>query len=171
MYNNIMNQILQTPRKSASYGKSKKKKGKVFFRTFSILSGILAICFTGYYLYRSVGLNRNEEISHILIGSYDVSRLYAIPSTSSNSNNSRTNTINNNSNENTSESTNNNELVNLEINGEEFSVIGILQINSIDLKYPIISEISDYLLEIAPCKFHGPFPGEVRQPLYCRTQL
>ncbi|MCL2354702.1 MAG: sortase [Oscillospiraceae bacterium] len=51
-------------------------------------------------------------------------------------------------------------LVNLENNGNNYSVIGILQIDKINLKYPILSDINDYLLSVAPCRFHGPLPND-----------
>ncbi len=42
-----------------------------------------------------------------------------------------------------------------------FSVIGLIEINSIGINYPIISKINDDLLKIAPCRFYGPMPNEV----------
>ena len=40
-------------------------------------------------------------------------------------------------------------------------VIGILKIDKIKLDYPILSEVSDDLLKIAPCRFAGPLPNNV----------
>lgn len=40
-------------------------------------------------------------------------------------------------------------------------VIGIIKIDKIKLDYPILSETSDELLKIAPCRFAGPLPNEV----------
>ncbi len=42
-----------------------------------------------------------------------------------------------------------------------YFVIGLLKIEKINLTYPILSETSDDLLEIAPCRFYGPMPNEV----------
>ena len=39
-------------------------------------------------------------------------------------------------------------------------VIGIIEIPSIDLNYPILSEITDDNLKIAPCKFYGSMPNQ-----------
>ena len=40
-------------------------------------------------------------------------------------------------------------------------VIGLIKIDKIDLMYPILSESSDELLEISPCRFYGPMPNEI----------
>jgi len=45
--------------------------------------------------------------------------------------------------------------------GTEYYTIGIVNIPSIDVNYPILSTNSDELLKIAPCKFHGANPNEV----------
>ena len=42
-----------------------------------------------------------------------------------------------------------------------YVVIGIIKIDSLKIDYPILSEVSDELLEIAPCRFAGPLPNEV----------
>jgi len=45
--------------------------------------------------------------------------------------------------------------------GTEYYSIGVINIPSINVNYPILSTYSDALLKIAPCKFHGPNPNEV----------
>ena len=40
-------------------------------------------------------------------------------------------------------------------------VIGIIKIDKIKLDYPILSEESDELLMIAPCRFAGPLPNDI----------
>ena len=45
--------------------------------------------------------------------------------------------------------------------GTEYYTIGVVNIPSINVNYPILSTYSDSLLKIAPCKFHGPNPNEV----------
>ena len=37
----------------------------------------------------------------------------------------------------------------------------ILKIDKIKLDYPILSEVSEDLLKIAPCRFAGPLPNNV----------
>ena len=45
--------------------------------------------------------------------------------------------------------------------GTEYYTIGVVNIPSINVNYPILSTYSDALLKIAPCKFHGPNPNDV----------
>lgn len=45
-------------------------------------------------------------------------------------------------------------------NGKEYSIIGIVEIPKIDVKYPIIEETSDALLKVSICKFWGPNANE-----------
>lgn len=45
--------------------------------------------------------------------------------------------------------------------GTEYFTIGVVNIPSINVNYPILSTYTDALLKIAPCKFHGPNPNEV----------
>jgi LPXTG-site transpeptidase (sortase) family protein len=45
--------------------------------------------------------------------------------------------------------------------GTEYYTIGVVNIPSINVNYPILSTYSDALLKIAPCKFHGANPNEV----------
>lgn len=50
-------------------------------------------------------------------------------------------------------------------------VIGLIQIDKINLSYPILSTTNDELLKISPCRFYGPMPNEPRKLMYCRAQL
>ncbi len=45
--------------------------------------------------------------------------------------------------------------------GTEYYTVGIINIPSINVNYPILSTYSDELLKISPCRFHGPNPNEV----------
>ena len=45
--------------------------------------------------------------------------------------------------------------------GNNFTVIGLIEIKSININYPIISKYNDDLLKIAPCRFYGPMPNEI----------
>ena len=139
-----MNQIIQTPSNSMHHypaqpyilDKSrKKKKSVVFLKFYYLFSSIIVLFFSFYYFYRSFNVAQNERLSQVLMGNYDISRLYSDISSSPDT-----------------------ASVNIEKDGDTFSVIGILQIDKIDLKYPILSDISDHLLKIAPCRFHGPLP-------------
>lgn len=48
----------------------------------------------------------------------------------------------------------------VELDGNSTTVIGIIEIPNINIKYPILSNISDELLKISPCRFYGPLPNE-----------
>ena len=46
-------------------------------------------------------------------------------------------------------------------NSSDSFVIGIIKIYKIKLDYPILSDVSDELLKIAPCRFAGPLPNKI----------
>ena len=46
-------------------------------------------------------------------------------------------------------------------NSTKAKVIGIIKINTIGIEYPILSETTNELLKIAPCKFFGSEPNKV----------
>lgn len=51
----------------------------------------------------------------------------------------------------------------VQINTENFEtpfVIGLIQIDKINITYPILSTTSEELLKISPCRFYGPMPNE-----------
>ena len=48
----------------------------------------------------------------------------------------------------------------VDFDGNSTTVIGIIEIPNINIKYPILSNISDELLKVSPCRFYGPLPNE-----------
>lgn len=46
-------------------------------------------------------------------------------------------------------------------NGKTYERVGIINIPSLKITYPILAETTDALLKISPCKFWGPEPNEV----------
>lgn len=46
-------------------------------------------------------------------------------------------------------------------NGKKYETIGVVKIPKINLTYPILSQTTDALMKVAPCKFHGSNPNEV----------
>lgn len=48
----------------------------------------------------------------------------------------------------------------VELDSNSTTVIGIIEIPNINIKYPILSNINDELLKISPCRFYGPLPNE-----------
>ncbi len=99
-----------------------------------IIIGIVLILYFSYNIY----IKEKEKISKQLINNYNISQLY-----SNNSDEEIYNSIN------TYKEEENN-----------FTVIGIIEIPKLNISYPILSELSDELLKIAPCKLSGPMPNE-----------
>jgi len=46
-------------------------------------------------------------------------------------------------------------------NGKDYDIVGIINIPSVEINYPILSETNDDLLKISVCKFDGPEPNNV----------
>ena len=116
-----------------NYISGKKFKSlKLYFR-FSIL----LLLFTIFYFISKVAfIHKNEQISKVLLSYYTASRTYSEAPI--------------------------NYTLNLDNKDNVFSVIGIIEIEKINIRYPILSDISDYLLTISPCRFYGPMPNEIR---------
>ena len=120
-----------------------KKVGSRFFKFQFIFCLIGAIVSFGYYLYLQYDRNRNEALSRELLSRISITNLYE--NNEPNYSGVRVST----GNQTTSDST-------------EFSIVGIIEIKIIGVYYPIIREFRYDLLKIAPCKFFGPNPNEVR---------
>ena len=46
-------------------------------------------------------------------------------------------------------------------NGKKYETIGVVKIPKLNITYPILSQTTDALMKVAPCKFHGVSPNEV----------
>lgn len=101
------------------------------FKALFILSSSLVLMFLIHHILFNYSINENEKISKSLSNNFEVKTLY---------------------------SSNEGYSTNLDIDNY---VIGIIEINSINISYPIISESTDENLKISPCKFYGPSPNEV----------
>lgn len=132
-----MNQILFTNEKNLKNNKNERMKNikivKSFRITFIISIAVLLV-FLSYYIYNHIISNNKKDMSSILLNSFNVQRLY------SNEENYTTISLNNNN---------------------DFFVIGNIEIPSIKINYPILSDTNDELLKIAPCRFYGPYPNEI----------
>lgn len=119
---------------------AKKNYFKIYKFQILLSTCVLAIIsLTSYYFYFWHELNNKEQISDTLKYSFNIQKLY-----SENNNYVPEKTLQDYI------STNSN-----------FSVIGLIEISKIDISYPILSNINDELLKIAPCRFYGPLPNEV----------
>jgi len=117
--------------KIGNYNKKKKYIKKFKFQFF--ISLILIILFTVYLLYFYITKNKEENISNTLLNAFTLERIY------SKSENYITVELDKNSN---------------------YFVIGIIEIPKINIKYPILSDVSNELLKISACKFYGPSPNK-----------
>ena len=119
---------------------NKRKRKSFFFKFQLFFCSIIAISSFIYYAYSLYDNNQKENISEKLVDNFNITSIYA-------------------SNDYTTTRTSN---VNFyETDENAFSVIGLIEINSININYPILSTVSDNLLKIAPCRFYGPMPNEV----------
>lgn len=128
-----MNQILgENPKTEFTHQKNNLKKFKIIFWFFIFLSISSIILF----IFLKYNAYKKEKISKNLINNFGITTLY------STSNNYTTNYANLNKQKNP-------------------FVIGLIQIDKIDLLYPILSETSEDSLNISPCRFYGPMPNEI----------
>ena len=127
-----MIQILQTDLNEEKAKKIHKKKLSNFFKIQLYVSTLLFFSLTSYFIYYRIKLNNEEKYSSHILNNYNVSLLYSTPQ-------------NNESNYETS----------FDIN----QVLGIIDIPSLNIYYPIFANYNDELLKISPCRFYGPSPG------------
>jgi len=126
-----MNQILFNKQNDLE-NKYKKKKRKKYKYLF-LLSLIAILLFFSYYIYTNFISRPKENVPINILNSYNINRLYS-------SNDSYT-TI----------------LLNDNLSS---AVIGNIEIPKININYPILSNTTDELLKIAPCRFCGPYPNQ-----------
>lgn len=110
-----------------------KKNNKKRFKILLYISIILILCTAIYFLYFRYISMQKENISNDLLKTFNLERLYSSTA-------SKTIYLNENS---------------------KYLVIGSIEIPTLSLNYPILSNANDDLLRIAPCRFYGPFPNEV----------
>lgn len=134
-----MNQILGNnlninyPQKYNSNNSNKK------FKIILFIALILIVFLIIFYFLLKSNAYKKEKLSKSLASNFSIKNLY---SASNNYSAIKTSASNN------------------EFSSEPF-VIGLLKIDKINLMYPILSTVSDDLLEISPCRFYGPMPNEI----------
>ena len=140
-----MNQILFLKDKEISTNTNNRQNRKnsiksLFFKFELFIFSFATISFSIYYGYSLYNNYQKENISKKLINNFNISRLYAnedynasiLPTTNL-----------------------------YETDYSKFEVIGLIEITSIKINYPIISKFNNDLLKIAPCRFYGPMPNEI----------
>lgn len=128
-----MNQILETKDNFYFYENIIFKKKKIKKRYLFVFSLSIIICIIiAFYLLSSYFLKLSQsKTTDILKDKYNVTALYS----------------NNNSNYNAIKLSN------------DISIIGLIEIPSIGISYPILANSSEELLKISVCRFSGPLPN------------
>lgn len=112
----------------------KNRKKLCFFKFLLIISITIFVFFIFYFFLTISKIKKQEKLSSTLINSFYIDTLY---------------------------STNDDYTIITLNNSDYFSVIGIIKIDKLGIKYPILSTTTKSLLEISPCRFFGPYPNEV----------
>ena len=154
-----MNQILVTQK---LYVTPELKKKKKFYKIHFIISVFLIIALGIVYVYAAYDRDRSEAVSQeVLSGikmgdstTVDDSILVAYLDGRPNTEEEQTNQ------DQTRQRQEQNQVVTTS-DGESYSAVATVNIPSLNLSYPVLSETSDSLLKISPCKFWGPNPNEV----------
>lgn len=141
-----LNQILssnETLSENISNIPPKNRKKFNFLKFQFIFCLCLVMVMSGYYFYLQYDKKQKEALSNEILNRLSITNLYE--------NNEFSYATSRVANENT-----------YQTDSFGFCVIGLIEINAIGINYPIINEFNDELLKIAPCKFFGPNPNQIR---------
>ena len=151
-----MNQILVTEKLYVTPELRKKKK---VYKTQFILSVILVLVLTGFYLYQEYDKYKNERLSKEILANVDIETQE--DDTAMKNSDLLVVILDDNEEGITNENAAFSSEVQTTASGTKYSTIAIINIPKIGVNYPVLSDASDELLKIAPNKFWGPNPNEV----------
>ena len=151
-----MNQILVTEKLYVTPELRKKKK---VYKTQFILSVILVLVLTGFYLYQEYDKYKNERLSKEILANVDIETQE--DDTAMKNSDLLVVILDDNEEGTTNENAAFSSEVQTTASGTKYSTIAIINIPKIGVNYPVLSDASDELLKIAPNKFWGPNPNEV----------
>lgn len=153
-----MNQILISEK---LYVTSDMKRKKIFFKIQFIFSVFLLCIFSSYYIYAEYDKQQQEQVSQEILSNMEFVESEPIEETIVVILNSALN----------QEIDIDEMLAEGEVitepqltvaeDGTEYYTIGIINIPKINVNYPILSETTEKLLKISPCKFCGPNPNQI----------
>lgn len=154
-----MNQILVTQK---LYVTPELKRKKKFYKIHFVMSICLIVVLGIIYVYSAYDRNKSESYSQEVLSGIDlddttvddevlVAYLDGEPAEI---------TAEQPQEQNDSQSRTNNQVITTS-DGESYSTVATVNIPKLNLSYPVLSETSDKLLKISPCKFWGPNPNEV----------
>ena len=127
-----MNQIIYPEKienNLINYNNNLLKRRKIY-RNLFIFYLILLSAFIIYYNMQYLRISAKEKISKNILSVYDIQQLYTTSSPVS--------------------------LPSIILeNGDSTDILGILQIDKINIRYPILSKSTEEFLEVSVCKFYG----------------
>lgn len=164
-----MNQILVTEKLYITPELKKKKKAYKVSFFFSIFAMIVLSC---VYIYAEYDRNKSEEASQDLLEKVIAGEMIAEDDTTISEKENALVVLmtqeqvveeNIQQNENLQEEDKNTITSGKfsDSKGNEYSIVGVVNIPKINSKYPIIAETTDQLLKVSVCKFWGANPNEV----------
>ena len=176
-----MNQILVTEK---IYVTPELKKKRKLYKISFIISIIVIIALFSYYAYAEYDRNKNEDISQDILSKMSTEQnndnttinkdddLWIIAINGKNDkfnlySSEKKNQINNTTNMVATANVSTQNTTTTEYgkytasNGQTYEIVGTINIPSINVNYPILSETSDVLLKVSVCKFWGSNPNEV----------
>lgn len=148
----------------------------LFFKILFLLAMIGLVTFIIIFMLYVYDVSKKDKLSSNLAKSYSIAFLYSgnTPYSLSLQNDNSTSSSEAsdsslyssqfqslNSNSSSSSILNYNSTSGSKGNSSDSFVIGIIKIDKIKLDYPILSDVSDELLKIAPCRFAGPLPNKI----------
>ena len=152
-----MNQILLTEK---IYITPELKKKKKMYKINFIVSIILIVILFSFYAYAEYDRNKNADISQDILAGMDddntkmsnKSDVWVVALDGSDDHQGIAEGYN----------TTSTSLTNTyKVDGKTYEMVGSINIQSINVDYPILSETSDSLLKVSVCKFWGSNPNEV----------
>ena len=164
-----MNQILITEK---LYITPELKKKKKIYKFYFFLSVFLICILVSFYIYAEYDRTKSEEVSQSLLSDV-VTDLQENSESIDNTTIKMEDNIlvvvlgeNEEDNVDITELTNENNSAQTTqeykaSDGQTYNTVGVINIPKINVNYPILSETSDALLKVAPCKFWGPNANEV----------
>lgn len=127
-----MNQIISPINNNEIKLNTQNKNVKYYKSLLFFTIFIIFICIIIYF-FISYNSYKKQKVSKNLINNFNITTLYA----------------------------NSTDLSLEKVNSDIPFVIGVIEIDKIDVTYPILSNTSEELLEISPCRFYGPMPNEI----------
>lgn len=127
-----MNQIIYPESIEHNFINYKNNVRKVIriYKILFIFSIVVLLFFISYFFCCYYHLLKNEKISKKLLAVYDIQQLYS-----------------------SATPTHLPDIISA--SGDVAHILGIIEIDKINLRYPILSKTSTEFLKIAPCKFYG----------------